>query len=73
MTAKVTANKAKTAQPKAPPIVYVEIGVTGEELLVNADPTYAEDARSGNSRLARYKFDGFVKVELRSVVTDVPA
>jgi len=71
MTAKATSKKAKTATPKAPPELYVEIDSDGHVCVVEEDPTDAEDGRESYNRLARYRFVGFVTVEFKAVVTDV--
>jgi hypothetical protein len=73
MTLKMNSKKAKTETPKAPPVVYVEIDEMNNPCLVDKDPTDAEDARSSGNHLARYKFDSFVTVEFKPVITDVPA
>ena len=71
MTAKVAKKEARTAMPKAPPVVYVEIGEFGDALAVSELPNEAEDERDEGNRLARYKFDCFVAVGYEAVVTDV--
>ena len=61
----------KVAKPKAPEEVFVEIDKNGYPVFVNQDPEQAEDEREVKNRLARYKFIGFVKVQMQATVTDV--
>jgi len=63
--------KEKAATPKAPPVVYVEIGTDGTVVGVNEYPGEAEDSRDGGNRLARYILDSFVEVNYEAVVTDI--
>lgn len=64
------ASKTKE-KTKAPPILYVTIDPSGEAQVQSADPQDAEGARNEDERTARYKFDGFVSIEFKAVVTDV--
>jgi hypothetical protein len=65
-------SKAKTATPKVPPVVYVEIDHTDNSpVFVSQDLKDAEDERSSDNRLARYAFVSFMEVKFRAVVTDV--
>jgi hypothetical protein len=73
MSEKPTSKKAKTAKPKAPQVIYIEICPQGNTQFVDENPRVINDCMDEGSRIARYTFSSFVEVKTETVVTDIAA